>query len=51
MNFINLPVFILFLAFVYLLSVYGLLKMAEIQKQGDNFLSNNQKATEVAARK
>jgi|GEM_PF-2738779 len=41
MNFINLPIFILLFAFVYLSIVYGLLKMAEAQKQAENIVSNN----------
>jgi hypothetical protein len=35
MNFIELPIFILFCAFVYLMAIYGLLKMAETQSDRD----------------
>ncbi len=41
MNFGDLPVFILLSAGVYLLSVYGLLKIAELQGQGKNIASKN----------
>ena len=45
MNLANLPVFILFFAVLYLLSIYGLLKMAEMQKQGENVVSHNVEET------
>ncbi|MDJ0568903.1 MAG: hypothetical protein QNJ53_07625 [Pleurocapsa sp. MO_192.B19] len=45
MNSANLPVFTLFLAVVYLLSIYGLLKMAEMHKRGENIISHNTKET------
>ncbi len=41
MNFINLPIFILFFAFVYLSIIYGLLKIAETQKQSENMMTDN----------
>lgn len=34
MNSLDMPVFIIFLSALYLLSVYGLLKIAEIQNLG-----------------
>ncbi len=40
MNFINLPIFILLFAFVYLSIVYGLLKIAENQKRSENTISD-----------
>lgn len=42
---LNLPIFILFLAFIYLLIIYGLLKIAEIQKREENIISNNSQDT------
>lgn len=41
MNPLNLPVFILFFAIVYLSIVYGLLKMAEAQKRTSTTVSPN----------
>lgn len=41
MNFINLPLFILLFAFVYLSIVYGLLKIAESAKQPKNIIYDN----------
>ena len=41
MNFIELPVFILLSAFVYLVIVYGLLKMAETQSSRGNIISHS----------
>jgi hypothetical protein len=41
MNLINLPIFILLFAIVYLSIVYGLLKMAETQKRNVNLLSSD----------
>ncbi|BAZ46193.1 hypothetical protein NIES4102_32220 [Chondrocystis sp. NIES-4102] len=43
MNPVNLPVFILFLAAIYLLCIYGLLKIAEMQKPGSTIVSNTSK--------
>lgn len=43
MNPVNLPVFILFLAAIYLLSIYGLLKIAEMQKPGSTIVGNTPK--------
>ncbi len=41
MNLINLPIFILLFAIVYLSIVYGLLKMAETQKRNVNLLPSD----------
>ncbi len=43
MNSANSSIFILFSAVVYLLGIYGLLKIAEMQKPGDTIMSNNSK--------
>ena len=43
MYFIDLPIFILLFAFVYLSIVYGLLKIAENQKQSENTISDQTK--------
>lgn len=40
MNLINLPIFILLFAFVYLSIVYGLLKIAETHKRSENIISD-----------
>ena len=40
MNLINLPIFILLFAFVYLSIVYGLLKIAENHKRSKNVISD-----------
>jgi hypothetical protein len=45
MNSANSSIFILFSAVVYLLGIYGLLKIAEMQKPGDTIMSNNSKNT------
>lgn len=39
MNLYNVPIFILFFAIVYLTIVYGLLKMAEAQKQTSSMMT------------
>ena len=36
MDFVNLPIFILLIAFVYLSIVYGLLKIVETHQQSEN---------------
>ena len=41
MDLINLPMFILLLAIVYLSIIYGLLKIAETQKRNINVVSDN----------
>lgn len=41
MNFINLPIFTLLCAFVYLSIVYGLLKLAETHKQAKKTVTDN----------
>lgn len=41
MNFIDLPIFILLFAFVYLSIVYGLLKIAENQKRSESMISDH----------
>lgn len=41
MNLLNLPVFILLFAIAYLTIVYGLLKMAEAQKQTSTTVTRN----------
>jgi hypothetical protein len=41
MNSANSSVFILFSAVVYLLGIYGLLKMAEMQKPGGSIMTKN----------
>jgi len=41
MNLLNLPVFILLFAIVYLTIVYGLLKMAEAQKRTGTTVPHN----------
>ena len=41
MNFVNLPVYILFFAVVYLISIYGLLTIAQMFKSGNNIISRN----------
>jgi hypothetical protein len=43
MNSANPLVFILFSAVVYLLSIYGLLKIAEMQKPRDTIVTNSAK--------
>ncbi|MEL6927748.1 MAG: hypothetical protein AAFO95_03835 [Cyanobacteria bacterium J06600_6] len=40
MNPYNVPIFILFFAIVYLTTVYGLLKMAEAQKQTSRIVNS-----------
>ncbi len=45
MNLANLPLFILFFAVVYLLSIYGLLIIAQMYKQGNNIVSRNSEET------
>ncbi|MBE9047038.1 hypothetical protein IQ255_22005 [Pleurocapsales cyanobacterium LEGE 10410] len=47
MNFTNLPVFILFFAFVYLLIIYGLLKIAEMQISQDDSPSSEDKNRQI----
>ena len=42
MNFIELPIFLLFSAFAYLVIVYGLLKMVETQSSRENILADGQ---------
>ncbi len=41
MNFVNLPIFILFFAVAYLVGIYGLITIAQMLKQENNFLSRN----------
>ncbi len=38
---LNLSIFIVFFAFVYLLIIYGLLKIAETQKRKENIIAHN----------
>ena len=45
MSFTNLPVFILLFAVIYLVTIYGLLKMAEMQNYGKNVVSHNSEET------
>ena len=45
MNFVNLPVFILFFAAVYLIGIYVLLALAQMLKQGNNPIAKNAKET------
>ncbi|MGL5795527.1 MAG: hypothetical protein ACRC06_14230 [Waterburya sp.] len=45
MNSANSSVFILFSSVVYLLGIYGLLKIAEMQKSGGTIVTNNHKNT------
>ncbi len=45
MIYLNLPIFILFLAFIYLLIIYGLLKIAETQKRSENIISDSSQDT------
>jgi hypothetical protein len=45
MNSANSSIFILFSAVVYLMGIYGLLKIAEMQKPGDTIMGNNSKNT------
>ena len=45
MNFINLPISILLFAFVYLSIIYGLLKIAEAQKQSESMITDNPQDT------
>lgn len=45
MNLVDLPLSILFVAVIYLLSIYGLLAMAQILKPGKNSLGQNPEET------
>jgi len=42
MNFVNLPLSILLFAVVYLISIYGLLTIAQMFKREDNVVRHNQ---------
>ncbi|MGF1589626.1 MAG: hypothetical protein ACFCU7_10340 [Pleurocapsa sp.] len=42
---LNISIFILFLAFVYLLIIYGLLKIAEIQNRHEDIIADNSQDT------
>ena len=45
MNFVNLPVFILLFAAIYLVSIYVLLTLAQMLKQGNNPIAKNSEET------
>ena len=43
MYFVNLPLFILFCAAVYLLGIYGLLTIAQVNNQDNKAIARNRK--------